>query len=168
MNNWHFKRSIFIISCLFLLEMLMLCISAQAQRLPRRNPPLQKQPQQSPAAPAVLNMRVEEGRVTADIVNSPMQTVLKELADWTGIQFEVRSQDNPLVSVHLQGVPVQEAIQRIASDDDTVFFYDQKRPGAEHITFVRVYPRTKPVQQPGIVYLGTGAVIRNLAASEDR
>ncbi len=142
---------------LALLVLLVACPSLPAQRqfpIP---------PNQLPGAKiekvSLLKMRVEEGKVTADITDSPLQTVLRELADRTGIIFEVRSQDNPLVSIHLQRVPVEEAIQRITSGSNALFLYGQGAE-SERITMVRVLPRTAPVQQPGLVYLGTGTVTK--------
>jgi len=108
---------------------------------------------------SLLQMRVEEGKVTADIADSPLQAVLRELADWTGIIFEVRSHENPLVSIHLKGVPVEEAIERITSGNDALFLYGQGTE-SERITMVRVFPRSAPVQQPGLVYLGTGTITK--------
>jgi type II secretory pathway component GspD/PulD (secretin) len=111
--------------------------------------------------PFVLDMLVVEGRVTANITNCPLQTVLQELADRTGILFEVRSQDNSQVSIHLNRVVLPEAIQRIASNSNTMFFYGKGTPGFEPITLVRVFSRTNPVQQPGLVYLGSGVVTKS-------
>jgi len=108
---------------------------------------------------SLLKMRVEEGKVTADIVDSPLQAVLRELADWTGIIFEVRSHENPSVSIHLKGVSIEEAIERITSGNDALFLYGQGTE-SERITMVRVFPRTAPVQQPGLVYLGTGTITK--------
>jgi len=130
----------------------------QRGRVPVFNPP-PSQPQTQ--KPAVLDMHVEENRVTADITDCPLQNALKELADRTGILFEVHSQDNPLVSVHLKRVPLQEAIQRIASGSNILIFYGPDPTAPERITLVRVFPRTNPVPQPTIVYLGTGAVTKS-------
>jgi HEAT repeat protein len=108
-----------------------------------------------------MHMRVDEGTVTAEIANSPLQSVLQELAERTGIVFEVRSQENPLVSIYLYHVSLQEAIQRIASNSDTMFFYDQGKMDPERITLVRIFPRTRSIQQPSLVYLGTGNVTKS-------
>jgi hypothetical protein len=88
-----------------------------------------------------------------------LHKALRELAERTGIVFEVRGEDNPRISVHLYGVSLQEAIQRIASDNNTIFFYDDEDPA--RISFVRVFPRNDSVQQPSIIYLGTGAVTKS-------
>ena len=119
-------------------------------------------PAQNPPAnqlPAVLSIRLDDGRVTANISNSPLQTVLKDLAERTGIIFEVRSQEDPLVSVHLNGVTLEEAIERITPGYNTIFLYD-KDPQPKRITMVQVFPRVDSDVQPGIAYLGTGAVTK--------
>lgn len=107
-----------------------------------------------------MKMRVEEGNVTADITDSPLQAVLRELAERTGVVFEVRSQENPPVSIHLQHVSLQEAIRRITSGSNTIFLYGQGEESTQ-LKLVRIFPRTPPVQQPALVYLGTGAVTKN-------
>ena len=114
---------------------------------------------QEESVPSVLIMRVDGDTITADIRNSPLQKVLREMAERTGIIFEVRSEDNPQVSVHLYGVSFQEAIQRIASDSNTLFFYDKNDPA--RIAFVRVFPRTDSDRQPSILYLGNGVVTKS-------
>jgi hypothetical protein len=161
MNRWTFENIRSIGLCFILLATLLPCSSESAQRFPSRNPQLTRPAPQPDSSPAVQNIRVEDGKVKAEIINSPLQSVLRELAERTGVIFEVRSQDNPRISVHLYGVSLQEAIQRIASDEDTMFFYDSNEPRSEHITIVRIFPRTNPVQQPGLIYLGTGTVTRS-------
>jgi hypothetical protein len=128
------------------------------QRIPSRATAPQPQPGQQPA---VQSIRVEEGKVTATITDSPLQNVLRELAERTGIIFEVRSQENPLVSVHLQRVDLQEAIERIVPGFNTIFFFDQSQPASGRITLVQVFPRTDVTPQPSILYLGTGSVTRS-------
>ena len=69
-------------------------------------------------------------------------------------------------SVNLAGVSVQEAVQRIASGSDTMFFYAEGAPGSEKISMVRIFPRGNEPVQPGIVYLGTGAVTKTGDATD--
>ncbi len=145
--------------CLIFLTILSFSAPISAQRSRPPIPQTQDPVKPEDPVPAVLVMRVNEGRITADIRNSPLQKVLGEFAERTGILFEVRSDDNPLVSVHLHDVAFQEAIQRIASDNNTMFFYDNNRPA--RIAYVRIFPRASSVQQPSIVYLGTGAVTKS-------
>jgi len=148
---------------LTLFGMTVWCWTALAQRRSTRPlqfpAPMAEPPQND--RPAVLKMRLEEGRVTAEITDCPMQNALKELAERTGVIFEVRSQQNPLVSVHLNHVPLAEAIQRIAAGSNTMFFYGRGKPGSEPITRVRIYPRENEPVQPSILYLGTGAVTKS-------
>jgi hypothetical protein len=103
-------------------------------------------------------MRVIEGKVYTDITASPLQVVLQELADRTGIQFEIRSQDNPMVSIHLDGIPLMEAIERIVGNSNKIFIYDKS--DSTRISLVRILPRSNPVQQPSILLLGTGVVTK--------
>jgi hypothetical protein len=105
-------------------------------------------------------MHVAAGRVTAEILDCPLQDALRELAERTGIVFEVRSQDNPLVSVILDQAPLQEAVQRIAADSDIMFVYSASVPGREGISMVQIFPQGNKLVQPGIVYLGTGTVTK--------
>jgi hypothetical protein len=109
--------------------------------------------------PMILNMRVTEGKVTADIVDCPVQKTLQELADRTGIIFELRSHDAPMVSVHLNNATLEEAIQRIIPGHNVLFYYDGDK-AEERITKVRIFPRAADIQQPAIIYLGSGAVTK--------
>jgi hypothetical protein len=104
-------------------------------------------------------LRVVEDKITANISICPLPKALQELADWTGIIFELRSNDTPNISVKLDKVPLEEAIQRIAPEHNVLFYYAQDKPDGR-ITNVRIYPRTPAIQQPGIIYLGSGTITR--------
>ncbi len=110
--------------------------------------------------PSLLNLSVEEGRVTAEIYNIPLHSVLEELAAWTGIVFKVHSYDNPTVSLILQRISLQEAIQRIASDGNSIFHYGQGSEEQDRIKLVSIFPHTNPPQQPSILYIGTGEITK--------
>jgi hypothetical protein len=142
---------------LILLLTIVLCPNAPAQRPLRNNRPPVPGPTQE-NKPSLLSIRVDGDRITAKISDCPLQDVLREFADRTGVIFEVRSHDNPLVSVHLDHIPMQESIQRITSGSNTIFIFDKNNP--QRISMVRLFPRTSPPVQPGIIYLGTGAVIK--------
>ncbi len=158
MNNQRTAARCLIVLCLMVLLMPVWGSSQPPQRtFQRRNQPaMPAQPQ--PTKPAIINIRVEGNRVTADISDAPLQDVLQEFADRTGIIFEIRTHDNPFVSVHLSRVTLEEAIQRIISDSDTLIICDRKN--SERITMVRVFARGTPQVQPGIIYLGTGVVMK--------
>jgi hypothetical protein len=142
-----------------MLIMLSSLDSLFAQRRISIPPVSQPVPRPAVKKELLLRMRVEEGRVTADISNAPLQQVLKELADRTGIVFEVRAQENPPVSIHLQHVPPAEAIERIASGNNVMFYYGQGAE-ADRIIMARIFSRSSPGPQPALVYLGTGAVTK--------
>jgi hypothetical protein len=144
-----------------LLAVLIVGVPTMAQRqplpFPLSNPQMQAQP---PAPkPLVLTMRVAEGKVTADIVDCPLQKALQELADRTGIIFELRTHDTPNVSVHLDKVTTEEAIQRIATGHNIIFKYNQDKL-EQRITMVHMYPRGGALPQPSLVYLGSGAITK--------
>jgi hypothetical protein len=102
---------------------------------------------------------MDDGLITVDVLNSPIHNVLKEIAERTGIIFEVRSQENVPVSKHLTKVPVEYAIKRITENYSTIFLYNaETKP--ERIKMVRVIPRRTTISQPGIIYLGTGVITR--------
>ena len=140
----------------------MLFTAMPAQGTPFQLPkaPMPASGMQQSQQPAVLSMRVDEGRITATIVDSPLQNVLTDLAARTGIIFEVRSQENPLVSVILHRVSLQEAIQRMAPGSNTIYFYGNNQGDPDRITLVRLFPRSNTSPQPSILYLGTGAITK--------
>jgi hypothetical protein len=152
-NRWMASLPVLLIA-------LIVCLPAQGQRGGRSFPLTDIGIPNQSAGPKIitlkLDMRVIEGKVTADIVNCPLQKALQELADRTGIIFEFRSHDNPTVAVHLDKIPMDEAIQRIAPSHNAVFSYEPDG----RIKKVRVFPRTGAVQQPSLVYLGSGAITK--------
>src|SRR5512138_95524 len=78
---------------------ILLPSSGYAQRPYSRTPQPSRQADAKIQIPAVLKIRLTDGKVFADISASPLQNVLQELADRTGIIFEVRNEPNPLVSI---------------------------------------------------------------------
>ena len=157
-----------------LLGILVLCANAPAQRrggggrggapdmpnMPNMPfPQPQAQPGQQDTKASVLKLYVDETGVTAEILNCPLQTVLKELAEKTGIVFEIRAQDNLPVNLRpSQPVELTEFIKRMVSGSNTQFFYRQD--DSQRIAMVRIFPRTE-LPQPSIVYLGSGAVTKS-------
>jgi hypothetical protein len=115
-------------------------------------------PSQATQKPYILNMRVADNLVAANITDCPMQIALQELAERTGIVFEVRSQDNPAISIYQQQLSFKDAVQRIAPDHNIVFYYDDSTP--ERLIGASIFPRSRPIQQPGVVILGTGEVTK--------
>jgi hypothetical protein len=142
------RRAVFFL--IFLVLSLYSTASAQIPGLPAK--PGNK--------PMTLKIHVEEAGVTANIVNCPMQTVLKELAERTGIIFEVRTQDNLPVSLNPpQPVNLTEFIKRVASNNNTLFFYSQDE--SPRITLVKVFSSKTALPQPSIVYLGSGVITKS-------
>lgn len=105
-------------------------------------------------------MQIQDGKVTASIRAATLQQVLEELAARSGIVFEIQSQDNPLVSITLMEVSLPEAIQRIASADDLIFYHGQDSSGRSTIQLVKTYPRAEVPLQPSIRYIGSGVITK--------
>ena len=120
----------------------------------------QTQDQNQDIIPTVLTMQIKDGKVSASVRAAPLQKVLEELAAHSGIVFEVQSQDNPLISIALQEVSLQEAIQRIASADDLIFYHGRDSSGRGAIQLVKAYPRAEVPLQPSIRYIGRGVITK--------
>jgi hypothetical protein len=117
--------------------------------------------QAPPKEPVLFKMRVDDdGYVIADLRNVPLQRALQELADRTGVVFELGMQDTATASVSLYRVGLREAIERIAADHDCIYYYGRDAAGQERLEFVRVFSRAGNVQQPSLIYLGTGAITK--------
>jgi len=147
------------------LVLLACCASGSVCALPAQvGRPGVRQParrvQSPPAGPVTLKMRVEAGYVTADLRSVPLQRALEELAARTGIVFELGMQDTATASVSLYRVDLREAIERVASDHDCIYYYGQDAQGQERLEFVRVFSRARNVQQPSLVYIGTGVITK--------
>ncbi len=142
---------------LMLLGMLVCPSLAQVRRAPLPLPNMQ--PNQPPL-PAVVRVRLEGGLITAQVIATPMQQVLDELASRTGVIFEVQSQDNPIVSISLYRVPLEEAIARLAGGSNRILYYGKDAAGQNRIEMVRIFPRANVPQQPSLRYIGTGVVTK--------
>ncbi len=114
-----------------------------------------------PEGPATMRLRLEGREVIAEIRNEPLQTVLDELAAWSGVVFEVESQNNPKVSISFYSTPVEEAIQRLITNDNSIAYYDRDAAGQNHLTFVRILARTPRPAPPVLNYIGTGTVTKH-------
>ncbi len=117
-------------------------------------------PDGQPAPLASMKLRVEEGVVTAEIRNTPLQRVLEEIAARTGIIFEVQTQEDPQISVSLFRVDLQEAIRRILGEQDSLYYYGSDFQNTLP-QLIRVFPRRNIPAQPSLRYIGTGAVTKS-------
>jgi hypothetical protein len=108
--------------------------------------------------PAVMKLRVEDQDVVAEIRNTPLQDVLEELAAWTGIVFEIESQENPAVSITFFRAPVAEAVQRLTGNNNSILYGDRNDAGQYQIRFVRIFARAARPQAPSLHYIGTGTI----------
>lgn len=114
-----------------------------------------------------MTLRVEENRVSAEIRSTPLQAVLRELADWTGVVFEVATDLNPPVSISLFRTSLQEAVERIASGADSIFYYRKAEAGDPQIQLVRVFHKSPKTPQGALLYIGTGARTKSASLSPE-
>jgi hypothetical protein len=131
-----------------------------------QNPPRVAAVPNPPAVPETLMIRAEGDSITAEIRAVPLQRVLEELAARTGLIFEVLTQWNPQVSVSLFKVGLEDAVRRVATGGDSIFYYERDAVGKSRIHFVRIFPRGMRGQPAGLVQIGTGAVTRSGDAVE--
>jgi hypothetical protein len=117
------------------------------------------QPRQ-PDEPATMRMRLEDQDLSAEIHATPLQQVLGELAAWSGIVFEIDSQENEKISVNFYRVSVQEAIQRLTKNDNSIEYYDRDQSGQSRLCFVRIISATPHPSPPTLQYIGTGTITK--------
>ena len=112
--------------------------------------------------PPSMRLRMEGQDVTAEIRNVSLQSVLDELSAWSGVVFEVESQDDPKVSINLYHVTLQEAVQRLTANHNSVDYFGHDETGQDRLNFVRVISRTPRPAPPVLRYIGTGAVTKRI------
>ncbi len=157
------RRWRFVAAVTAVIVLLAVAVPAQAQFGQRRPRPRPEMAPPGAAPTGSMKLRVEDGRVSAEIRSTPMQRALGELAAWTGTVFEVPAHENPNVSVFLYAVPVEQAIRRIAGDLNTIFYYGKDAAGLNRVQLVRVFTRAAPPGAPSISYIGTGSITKTSA-----
>jgi hypothetical protein len=89
-----------------------------------------------------VTLRVSEGRLSLDARDAPLQTILDEIGDRTGlrVRFDDPAQaqiGDELVTVSFERVPVEEALRRLLRGRDFVLVYSPGR-----LAEARVYGRS--------------------------
>jgi hypothetical protein len=107
-----------------------------------------------------MKILVDEDYVTAQIVSTPLPTVLQELAARTGVVFELPMQEATPVTLSLYKVTLKEAVERVADNKNSIFYYSRDAAGESRIRFVRIFPRGNKPQQASLRYIGSGSVTR--------
>jgi len=113
-----------------------------------------------PVEPALMRMRLEERSVTAEIRATPLQQILEELAARSGVVFEIDTRENPPKSVVFYSVSLEEAIQRLTEDYNSIAFFDSGAAEQDRVSFVRIISRTPRQTQSSLRYIGTGAITK--------
>ncbi len=114
-----------------------------------------------PEEPPVLKMRLENQDLTAEIRNTPLQQVLEELAAWSGIVFEIGADENPKISINFYRASVEEAVERLIGNHNSILYSERNSDGQSRVRFVRIFGRAQQRQgQPSLHYIGTGAITK--------
>jgi hypothetical protein len=144
---------------LFWLGLMMISSSvfAQGARPQRVSPNMQPA---RPEEPSSMRIRLDGSRLTAQIRATPLPQVLEELAARTGIVFEIESQDNPKISIVFYRASLQEAIQRLLTDLDSIIYYGRDDAGQGVIRFVRIFSSAPKPLAPSLRYIGAGAITK--------
>jgi len=75
--------------------------------------------------------------------------------------FEIETQQNPAVSQILEKEELTEAIKRIlGGTSDSIFRFTKDAGGKDVVGLVRIFPRDKEPQQPGLRFIGLGKVTK--------
>ncbi len=134
---------------------------AAAQVVRQQNPFANARPTPPPpTSPASMKIRVEQEQVTAQIVSTPLPQVLDELAARTGLVFELAAQEATPVTVTFSRISIKEAVERLADDFNSIFYYSRDESGQSRIMFVRIFPRGNKPQQASLRYIGSGTITR--------
>lgn len=129
--------------------------------------PARKATPEEPTIPSSVRIRVQQDLVTAEVRNAPLQRVLRELAGWTGVVFEVEAQENPSISIRLNAVPLERAIERITQSSNSIIYYESDALGRNRVSYVRVFSRNRPNTPVSLEYIGTGKVTKTEADAVD-
>lgn len=113
-----------------------------------------------PKEPGSMKLRMEGQEVAGEIRNTPLQDVLEEIAAWSGIVFEIESQENPAVTITFYRVPILEAVQRLIGANNSIIYADRDETGQSRILLVRIFSRVPRPTPPSLHYIGTGSVTK--------
>ncbi|MBZ5498713.1 MAG: HEAT repeat domain-containing protein [Acidobacteriia bacterium] len=107
-----------------------------------------------------MKLRLEGQDLVGEIRNTPLQQVLEELAAWSGIVFEIESQENPPISINFYRTSLQEAVERLTGNTNSIIYFERDETGQNRVRFVRVLSRNPRPSPPVLHYIGTGAITK--------
>ncbi len=103
---------------------------------------------------ATSGIDYRDGRIKISVDDRPLEDVVEEVAQKSGIRVIDNHPSREAVSMHLDYLPVAASLQRLLQGRDYVFFYRAGKPGDEPVlTQVVVLPK-----EGGRVTAGTGPV----------
>lgn len=98
-------------------------------------------PAASQASPCTLSFRIEQELLSLTARDCPLERVLSEISEETGISFTPSGAVNESnISIELRNVAIDEAMRRLLANYD-VFFFHTRATGGPVMKAVWVYPR---------------------------
>jgi len=158
----HPRRQRFIALPILISLGILLCSGAVLAQSSRGRRTSSKVSKSKPAEPARMNIRIEADLVSGEIRNTPLQDVLEEIASWSGVIFEVPSEENGPVTIAFYSTPLQEAILRLVGERNSLVYCDQDAAGGNRISLVRILGERGKQKQPSLRYIGSGAKTKTL------
>ena len=85
---------------------------------------------------------VKEGRLTLEVANVRLESVLERLSEGTGIAIiSAAGLERVRVSLKLQDIPLEEGLREILKDQDCFYFYSSDRDSPARLKAAWVYPK---------------------------
>lgn len=91
------------------------------------------------AAPGSPALRMSGGRLTARIVDVPLDRVIDALAGLTGARIDVDVAAGERVTVEFRDLPVEESLHRLLRGRQLIFVYEQSPRDLVRLVAVRAY-----------------------------
>jgi len=83
---------------------------------------------EKPAEPQSV-ITVVDGRLSVQVHNRPLQWVLEEIAQQSGLFISAEHIGEERISVHFQDVPLDQGLQHLLKDQDAFFFHGAEAEG---------------------------------------
>jgi hypothetical protein len=100
------------------------------------------------AAQAKSTISVKTGRLTLQVQNLPLESVLSEISEQSGVAIvNAQSVAQEQVSLHLRDLPLDQGLQQILKGHDTFFFYgaaakeEDKGVSRTSLKTIWIYPK---------------------------
>lgn len=108
------------------------------------------------ASAGQVSFMSEKQQLTASLSNEPIADALKQIASQTGVTFLLDSALTGTVSVHMQDLPLEEAIRRLLGKNSHAMIFAPSSNGGYRLSTVKVFREGKQATAQFTV-IGKGA-----------